>query len=103
MATHKQLCAAVEPTPIGEILVSVEGTECEEFYRNYLHDFIRLVHKCNHKDREYEIQEYEVRKLFTFNLRLMLVRMLGLYLEQGSLKEFIKELRLSSFGDQILL
>ena len=62
MATHKQLCAAVEPTPIGEILVSVDGVECEEFYRNYLHDFIRLVHKCNHKDREYELQEYEVRK-----------------------------------------
>ena len=54
--------------------MSVDGVECEEFYRNYLHDFIRLAHKCSHKDREYEIQEYEVRdSLCCRNCRLVLV------------------------------
>ena len=52
----------MEPTAIGEILGPIEGVECEDLYKKYLHDFVRLVHKCNHKDQDYEIQEYDVRK-----------------------------------------
>ena len=66
---HKQLCATVEPTAIGEILLLIEGPECKDFYSKYLHDFIRLAHTCNHKDGEYEIQEYEVRMVHV--LRIM--------------------------------
>ncbi len=59
---HRQLCAAVEPTAVGEVLRGVNDQDCEDFYKRYLHDFVRLVHMCKHgKMTEYEIKEYEVR------------------------------------------
>ncbi len=56
---YKQLCAALEPTEIGEVIKAVE-TDCEEFYKKYLHDFVRFAHLCKHKDRADENKEYEV-------------------------------------------
>ena len=59
---HQQLCAAMEPTPVGEVLCGVSEHDCEDLYRNYLHDFVRIVHMCKHsKNREHEDKEYEVR------------------------------------------
>lgn len=57
---YKQLCATVEPTIIGEILQTVNEADCEDFYLKYLHDFVRLAHRCKHKNQEDDIQEYEV-------------------------------------------
>lgn len=59
---HKQLCEAVEATAVGEVLRGVNEFDCEDLYRHYLHDFVRLVHRCNHtKKVEHETKEYEVR------------------------------------------
>ena len=59
---HQQLCEAVMPTPVGEVLRGVSEQDCEDFYRHYLHDFVRLVQRCKHsKKREFETKEYEVR------------------------------------------
>ena len=60
---HQQLCAAVMPTAVGEVLKGVSEQDCEDFYRRYLHDFVRLVHGCKHKKWELEIKEYEVRTM----------------------------------------
>ena len=58
---HKHLCTAIENVAIGEILNSVCEDDMGELYRLYLHDFIRFVHNCNHKDQTSEDKEYAVR------------------------------------------
>ena len=60
---YKQLCLAVEPTPVGGVLSQVDSYNCEDLYRKYLHDFVRLVHKCKHKNLQDETREYEVHSL----------------------------------------
>ncbi len=57
---YKQLCATVGSTAIGELLSDVDDTNCEMFYKKYLRDFLRLAHKCKHKNQDDETQEYEV-------------------------------------------
>ena len=59
---YRQLCDLVEPTPVGEVLKQVDERDCEDFYKNYLHDFVRMVHRCHQNNQDYEIQEYEVIK-----------------------------------------
>ena len=58
---HQELCIAVEQTVIGGLLGRVENAYCEDFYKRYLHDFVRLVHMSRQKDLNFEKQEYEVR------------------------------------------
>ena len=43
------------------MLSSVEDEYCEDFYKHYLHDFIRIAHNSQHKKMEQEEQEYSVR------------------------------------------
>ena len=58
---HRQLCKLVSDTSLGEILMSVqEDGQCEELYRRYIHDFVRSVHKCTHKQNETVKHEYKV-------------------------------------------
>lgn len=57
---HEQLCLTVDTTAIGEVLKRVDETDCRDFYQRYLHDFVRLVHKCTHKQDEDQNREYEV-------------------------------------------
>lgn len=57
---HEQLCLIVDTTPIGAVLKRVDGTDSNNFYQRYLHDFVRLVHKCNHKQDDDQNREYEV-------------------------------------------
>ena len=59
-AHHVHLCEFILATPIGVILESVDEENCEEFYRCYLHDFVRSVHKCNHRKAEHDSKEYQV-------------------------------------------
>ena len=54
---QKQLCDSIEPTPVGGVLRAVNQEDCEDFYKKYLNDFVRIVHRCNHN---YVSQEYEV-------------------------------------------
>ena len=54
---YNQLCAT---TNIGEVLSSVGEFDCEDFYRKYLHDFVRLAHRCKHSNKEDDIREYDV-------------------------------------------
>ncbi len=68
---HEQLCTLISETPIFSIL-TVGDTDCEELYRNYLYDFVRIVHQCHHTEAtmEYEVilcnakKEREYYKLF---------------------------------------
>ena len=47
---------------MGEVLGVVSDADSEDFFKFYLHDFVRIVHKCYHsKKQEYETKEYEVR------------------------------------------
>ena len=58
---HRQLCKLVSVTSLGEILIGVqEDGQCEELYRRYIHDFVRSVHKCTHKQNETVTHEYKV-------------------------------------------
>ena len=55
-----QLCEAIYQMEVGEVLKSVEDVYCEEFYRYYLHDFVRIAHNSQHKSQEQEEEEYNV-------------------------------------------
>lgn len=55
-----QLCITVEPTAIGEALNEVDEGDYGYFYVKYLHDFVRLAHRCKHKNQEDQKKEYEV-------------------------------------------
>jgi len=57
---HQQLSKLIENTAVGEVLKQVDESLCVYFYELYLHDFVRLVHICNHKDRKDDNREYEV-------------------------------------------
>ena len=57
---HFQLCELVSQTTIGEVLESVDEAYCEEFYQYYLHDFVRGVHRCYHKQQQLGNLEYKV-------------------------------------------
>ena len=46
---------------VGDVLKSVEDEYCEDFYKYYLHDFVRLAHNSQHKKQEQEQEEYNVR------------------------------------------
>lgn len=58
----KSLCEAVQQTPSGEVLESIDGVESEEFYKFYLHDFVKTVHKCHHKKEDLDATEYKVQQ-----------------------------------------
>ena len=62
---HRQLCEAVKATAVGEVLKTVDVSDYEDMYRRYLHDFVRLVHRCSHSRKDYETKEYEVCTKYT--------------------------------------
>lgn len=57
---HRQLCEAIYHMEVGDVLKSVEDEYCEDFYKYYLHDFVRLAHNSQHKKQEQEQEEYNV-------------------------------------------
>ena len=59
-ALHKQLCEAIHQMEVGDVLASVRDEYCEEFYKFYLHDFVRNVHKSQNKKQEQAETEYNV-------------------------------------------
>ena len=75
---HQQLHTLVSATPLGEVLDGVGSTHCEVFYKCYLNDFVRSVHKCSHK---YAEKEYEVRCMLV-NTKYFLKINAILYLSQ---------------------
>ena len=48
-AVHAQVCESLSDTELGEVLNGVGEEDCEQFYRWYLNDFVRTVHKSKHK------------------------------------------------------
>ncbi len=56
---YKQLGISVKQTPVCRVLEQVDQHDYEDFYKKYLHDFVRIVHQCNHTKPEQKIQEYE--------------------------------------------
>lgn len=71
---HKQLCVAVEPTTVGGVLKDVRIQDSDLFYRHYLHDFVRLVHRKQHsKKKKNEIREYEVRSTMSWRCHSLYV------------------------------
>ena len=59
-ALHKQLCEAIHQMEVGDVLASVRDEYCKEFYKYYLHDFVRNVHKSHNKKQEQAETEYKV-------------------------------------------
>ena len=58
---YKQLCSLVSDSPLGDVLLSIiDGEQCEELYRRYLHDFVQSVHRCTHKMKQSVQDEYKV-------------------------------------------
>ena len=57
---HSQLCDVVSQTAVGDVLGSVDETNCEEFFQYYLHDFVRSVHRCYYKQQKSKNLEYKV-------------------------------------------
>ena len=57
---HKQLCDFVRVTPIGVVLESVDSDNCEGFYKFYLMDYVKSVHRCMHKSAEHNMMELQV-------------------------------------------
>ena len=47
---HKQLHASLEHTSVYDVLTKVDDSNFRDFFHRYLHDFVRLVHRCNHND-----------------------------------------------------
>jgi hypothetical protein len=61
MKSHlTQLCEIVRDTVVGGILESVKPEECDNFFRYYLHDFVRSVHFCSRKNQELNSLEHKV-------------------------------------------
>ena len=48
---------------VGEVLTSVQDEYSEEFYKYYLHDLVRSVHKSQNIKPEQMEAEYSVRVL----------------------------------------
>ena len=59
-ALHKQLCEGIHQLEVGEVFKCVQEEYSEQFYGYYLHDYVRSVHKCQHKKPEQEEMEYSV-------------------------------------------
>ena len=64
---HKQLGISVKHTPVGRVLEQVDQCDYKDFYKKYLHDFVRIVHRCNHTKPEQKIQEYESQECKVHN------------------------------------
>ncbi len=59
-ALHKQLCEAIHQMEVGEVLISVGDEYCEEFYKYYLHDFVRTIHQSQNVEIKLVEAEYSV-------------------------------------------
>ena len=59
-ALHKQLCEAIHQMEVGEVLTSVQDEYCEEFYKYYLHDLVRTIHKSQNIEPKQVETEYSV-------------------------------------------
>ena len=57
---HEQLCEFVRDTPVGAVLESVHAENVEEFYKLYLQDYVKSVHKCKHRSIDHNITELRV-------------------------------------------
>ena len=57
---HTCLYDLIEATSVGEVLKQVNICDVDSLCRKYLHDFVRIVHKCQQKKQKCEDQEYEV-------------------------------------------
>lgn len=61
---YEQLCVAVQTTSIYDVLAKVKESDSKDFFRNYLHDFVRLVHRCDHRDKGHQNKEYWVSLIY---------------------------------------
>jgi hypothetical protein len=64
---------------VGEVLTSVRDDYCEEFYKYYLHDFVRNVHKSQNKKQEAAETEYNVSIIINIPYSRKIWRFGGLY------------------------
>ena len=69
-----QLCAEVQITHIGKVLMDVDECDSHSLYEYYLHDFVRMVHSCHHKKPEFSDLEYKVTiSNIIFQIKLLLL------------------------------
>ena len=59
-ALYKQLCEAIHQMEVGEVLTSVRDEYCEDFYKYYLHDLVRTIHKSQNIEPKQVETEYSV-------------------------------------------
>ncbi len=64
---------SVKQTPVGRVLNLVYQCDCEDFYKKYLHDFVRIVHRCNHTKPEKNVQENESREYEVYITNLIAI------------------------------
>ena len=57
---RNQLCEELQKTYIGQVLMEVDECDSHCLYECYLHDFVRMVHGCRHKNPTYTDLEYKV-------------------------------------------
>ena len=75
-ALHKQLCEAIHQMEVGEVLALVRDEYCEDFYKYYLHDFVRTIHKSQNSETEQVGAEYSVS--LTCDCRRSIIKFLWL-------------------------
>lgn len=60
---YHQMCSVFPETPIGEVLSSFDGHYASsDFLQRYIHDFLRMAHKCSHTDPTHVDKEYMVSR-----------------------------------------
>ena len=64
---HQKLIELVQGTAVGKTLSSASEEDCGEMYQRYLSDFVKIVHKCSHKEKEIVSKEYKVR-VYSFSI-----------------------------------
>ncbi len=58
---RNQLHDLAREGPVCRVLDGVAEEDIETFYSSYVDDFVKMVHKCNHKKSQYTNLEYKVQ------------------------------------------
>ena len=58
---YYQMCSVLPETSTGGVLSTFDDHHaCDVFMRRYIHDFLKIAHKCNHTDSAHVDKEYKV-------------------------------------------
>ena len=72
-ALYKQLCEAIHQMEVGEVLTSIRDEYCEDFYKYYLHDLVRTIHKSQNIEPKQVETEYSVSLTCAHSMQFLLI------------------------------